>query len=128
MKDLDGRPIFGAPTQADIPGSLFDLPIQFVKGSNAGSDGFWVPADAHAFVGDWSQAMVGTRAGIRYRIFDQGVITDGAGNVVYSLMESDMVALRVTCRYAFKVFAPDTADGETLASDEKYPFALVKPA
>ena len=64
----------------------------------------WVPANAHLIMGDWAQAVVGTRQGIHYKVFDQGVITDGAGNVVYSLMENDMVALRVTARFAFKVF------------------------
>lgn len=130
LKDLDERPVFGDPASPSVPGTLYGLPISFVKGTNAGSDGFWVPtgaAGAHAIVGDWSQAEVGLRQEIKYKIFDQGVITDGAGNVVYSLMESDMLALRVTARFGFKVYAPDTADGETLAANEKYPFAILQP-
>jgi hypothetical protein len=42
-------------------------------------------------------------------------------------MENDMIALRVTARYGFKVLADDTADGETLASTSDYPFASVRP-
>ncbi len=127
-QDADGRPIFGQPSGPTIPGTLYGLPIEFVKGTNAGSDGFWVPADAHLVVGDWSQAEIGTRQELKYKLFDQGVVTDGAGNVVYSLMESDMLALRVTARFGFKVYAPDTADGETVADGDKYPFAIVRPA
>lgn len=121
LKDADNRYIFGGPTAAGVPGEMFGLPVAFTK-----SD-IWVPASAHLIVGDWGQAVVGTRQGIRYKIFDQGVITDGAGNVVYSLMEQDMIALRVTARYAFKVIADDTADGQTLAAGEDYPFAAVAP-
>lgn len=121
LKDLDGRYIFGDAASANQPATVFGVPIAFAK-----SD-IWVPAEAHMIIGDWTQAMVGTRQGIRYKTFDQGVITDGAGNVVYSLMESDMVALRVTARYGFKVIADDTADGATLGATSDFPFASVAP-
>jgi HK97 family phage major capsid protein len=121
LKDLDGRYIFGDAVSAGVPGSLFGVPISFTKKD------IWVPASAHLVMGDFTQAVVGTRQGIRYKIFDQGVITDGAGNVVYSLMESDMIALRVTARYGFKVIADETADGTVLASGEDFPFAVVRP-
>lgn len=121
LKDADNRYIFGDAVEAGVPGTLFGLPVSFAK-----SD-VWEAANAHLILGDWNQAIIGTRQGIRYKVFDQGVITDGAGNVVYSLMENDMIALRVTARYGFKVIADDTADGETLASGEDYPFAVVGP-
>lgn len=121
LKDADNRYVFGNAVDAGVPSTLFGLPISFLK-----SD-VWDQDNAHVILGDWDQAIVGTRAGIRYKVFDQGVITDGAGNVVYSLMENDMIALRVTARYGFKVIADDTADGETLASGSDYPFASVRP-
>lgn len=122
VKDLDGRYIFGDAASAGVPATLFGVPLSFTKKD------IWVPTAAHLVMGDFSQAIVGTRQGIRYKIFDQGVITDGAGNVVYSLMESDMIALRVTARYAFKVIADETADGTVLQSGEDFPFAVVRPA
>lgn len=128
LKDADNRPFLGELSRSVQINEILGVPVEFYKGTNAGSDGFWVPADAHLILGDFDQAMIGTRQEVRYKVFDQGVITDGAGNVVYSLMEYDMVALRVTARFAFKVFAPDTADGESIAANEKYPFAIVKPA
>lgn len=121
LKDADNRYIFGGPTEAGVPGELFGLPIRFTK-----SD-VWDATAAHAVVGDWSQAIVGTRQGIRYKVFDQGVITDGAGNVIYSLMEQDMIALRVTARYGFKVICDDTADSNSLQNGSDYPFAVVAP-
>lgn len=123
LKDADGRYIFGDAVSTGVPGTLWGLPIQFVptKGSR------WNAAEAHMITGDFDQAILGTRQGIRYKVFDQGVITDGAGNVIYSLMESDMLALRVTARYAFKVIADDTAAGKTLAAGSEFPFAIVGP-
>ena len=121
LKDADGRFVFGGPTEAGVPGTLFGIPLRFADSA------IWPVTNGSPLMvmGDWSKAIVGTRAGIRYKVFDQGVITDGAGAVVYSLMENDMVALRVTARMAFKVIADDTADGETLADGEPFPFAVL---
>lgn len=121
LKDLDGRYVYGDAAGPGQFSSVFGVPNRFVKND------IWVPASAHIIMGDWDQAIIGTRQGIRYKIFDQGVITDGAGNVVYSLMESDMIALRVTARFGFKVIADDTADGGTLDSASDFPFAAVGP-
>jgi HK97 family phage major capsid protein len=121
LRDADERFVFGNAVEAGVPSTLFGLPIEFVK-----SD-VWDQDNSHVILGDWDQATVGTRQGIKYKLFDQGVITDGAGAVVYSMMENDMVALRVTARYAFKVIADDTADAATLDSASDYPFASVRP-
>lgn len=124
VKDADNRYIFGDAVEAGVPASLFGVPISFADSTVWPTSG---NNESHLVMGDWSQAVVGTRQGIRYKVFDQGVITDGAGNVTYSLMENDMVALRVTRRVGFKVIADDTADGETLAAGEPFPFAAVQP-
>lgn len=126
LKDGQGLYIFGDGVTAGVPNSLFGIPLAFAKRE------VWpaptgIAGDAHLILGDWDQAIVGERAGIRYKVFSEGVITDGSGNVVYSLMEQDMIALRVTQRLAFKVIAPDTADGETLADGDDFPFAVVAP-
>ncbi len=126
LKDADGRYMFGDAAGPRAPSAISDVPLKYTT-KNQGS-GIWVPLAAHLVMGDWDQAVVGTRQGIKYKAFDQGTITDGAGNVVYSLMENDMIALRVTARYAFKVFADDTADGESLSSGNEFPFAVVRPA
>jgi hypothetical protein len=125
LKDVDGRYMFGDAAGPRAPSAISDIPIQYTT-KNQGS-AIWLPADAHLIMGDWAQAIVGTRQGIKYKAFDQGVITDGAGNVVYSLMENDMIALRVTARFGFKVICDDSADGETITTGEEFPFAVVGP-
>jgi len=126
LKDTDGRYYFqGSNGLPIVPSELFGIPVQFA--SHEKSTNVWQPDEAHLIMGDWNQALVGTRQGITYKAFDQGVITDGAGNVIYSLMEQDMVAMRDVARYAFKVFCDDSADGDTLASGNDYPFAVVRP-
>lgn len=123
LKDADGRYIYGDAVSAGVPASVFGLPMSFVPTRGGRID----PAKAYMFVGSWDQAVLGTRQGIRYKVFDQGVITDGAGNVTYSLMENDMIALRMTARVGFKVIADDTADGETVGASSEVPFATVSP-
>jgi len=56
-------------------------------------------------------------------VFDQGVISDGSGNVVLNLMQQDSVALRVVARYAFATANPanSTASGGA-------PFGALIPA
>jgi len=126
LKDADGRYFFqgsnGLPT---VPSELFGIDIEFA--SHEKSTNVWDADAAHLIMGDWDQAILGTRQGLTYKAFDQGVITDGAGNVLYSLMEQDMVALRVVARFGFKIICDDSADGDTLASGNDYPFAVVRP-
>lgn len=126
LKDADNRYIFGDAVEAGVPGALYGLPISFAGSTLNG--GIWQPTKAHVVVGDFSKAFLGIRQELRYKLFDQGVITDGAGNVVYSLMENDMVALRVTGRFGFKIIANNTADGTTLGAGSDFPFAVVRPA
>jgi len=125
LKDADGRYMFGDAAGPRAPSAISDIPITYTS-RNQGSS-IWLPNDAHLIMGDWDQAILGTRQGLTYKTFDQGVITDGAGNVAYSLIEQDMVALRVVARYAFKVICDESADGTTVSSGDEFPFAVVGP-
>lgn len=126
LKDADSRYYFqGANGLPTVPQELFDIPVEFITHKQATN--VWQASEAHLIMGDWDQAIVGNRSGLTYKVFDQGVITDGAGNVLYNLMEQDMLALRVVQRVAFKIICDDSADGDTLASGNDYPFAIVRP-
>ena len=78
LKDADGRYFFqaanGLPT---VPDELFGIPLEFISHEKATN--VWQSSEAHLIMGDWAQALLGTRQGLTYKVFDQGVITDGAG-------------------------------------------------
>jgi len=113
------------PTAGGAPGgTLYGEPIKF---SNAGLTEYSTGAGNFSMIGgDWSQGMVGIRDDINMEMFDQGVVTDGSGVVQFNLMQQDMVALRVTARFAFAVPNPINRQQPTAAS--RYPFGVIAQA
>lgn len=89
-------------------------------------NGSWDNDIAKFIVGDFNQAVYCIRKDVTFDVFDTGVITDGSGNIIYNLMQDDMVALRMTMRLSWELPNPINI----LDSDEetRFPFALVEPA
>lgn len=75
------------------------------------------------FVGDFSQGMLGVRQDITFKLLDQAVITDASGLVVYNLPQQDMVAMRVTARYAWEV--ANTINRSQTTAANRYPFGTL---
>lgn len=67
--------------------------------------GLWPTAvsTVRAFVGDFDEFVVGVRQDISFKVFDTGVITDAEGNIVFNLLQQDMVAVRFTFRAGWQV-------------------------
>lgn len=78
-------------------------------------------ANLHAIVGDRTRAVLGIRQDIEFKFLDQATLTDGAGNVLVSLAEQDMIALRFKMRAGFTVADPLTWEGGAGA----YPFSAL---
>jgi HK97 family phage major capsid protein len=113
-----------APTGDARVGTLYGEPIVF---SNAGLSGFVTGAANYSMImGEWDQSMLAIRDDISMEMFDTGVITDnGTPPVIqYNLLQQDMVALRVTARFAWAVPNPINRQQATKAS--RYPFAVVQ--
>lgn len=89
-------------------------------------NGAWDNTLAKFIVGDFSQAVYSIRQDITFDVFDTGIINDTQGNIIYNLMQDDMVALRMVFRMTWGVPNPINA----LDSDEatRFPFALVEPS
>lgn len=115
------RSIQNAPLQF---GTVFNEPIIF---SRLGMAGFATAAAGYSFItGDWSQAIIGIRQDITYKMLDQAVITDGATPPViqYNLPQQDLLAMRVVARFAYVTPNPVNRQQPTAAS--RWPFAVVQ--
>lgn len=60
------------------------------------------------------------RQALRFKLLDRAVITDHTGAIIYNLPQQDMVAMRVTARFAYAVATPATRCGAG-----GYPFAVL---
>lgn len=74
-----------------------------------------------AFLGDWSQFVLGVRQDITVKVLDQAVITDNTNAIIYNLPQQDMTALRLTFRVGWQVANLLNYDQPTEAS--RYPVA-----
>jgi HK97 family phage major capsid protein len=115
-----------APSGTMPGGTVYGIRIMF---SSAGLSGFATGASNYSLItGDFSQAILATRDDISMEVFDTGVITDAGSPPViqYNLLQQDMVALRVTARFAFAVPNPMNRQNQTAGT--RYPFAVIKQA
>jgi HK97 family phage major capsid protein len=118
LRDSTGAPIFQPSLTVGTPATLYGEPVFYGDRNGAWNDGIDLIA------GDWSKLVVGVRQDITFKLFTEGVISDGSGNVVLNLMQQDSVALRVVARYAFTVANPINRMNSTEA--ERYPFAVLE--
>jgi HK97 family phage major capsid protein len=104
----------------DAVPSIWGTNIEYVRTNGLGP--YSGATDVLAIAGDRSKAILGLRQDVTFKFLDQATITDGAGNVLYSLAESDMVALRFKVRVAFQIADPTTFEGGTSA----FPFSVAR--
>lgn len=108
LVDSTGQPLANS--------EITELPRAFAK------NGAFDP-NVKAIVGDFKQAVYSIRQDIEFKVFDSGVITNSAGEIIYNLMQQDMKALRVTMRLAWELPNPINVlnDDETT----RLPFAYI---
>ena len=67
----------------------------------------WDPMRAKYIIGDFKKCVYAIRQDIEFEIFTQGVVSDPSnGQVVYNLMQQDMIAARCTMRLGWEVPNP----------------------
>lgn len=118
LRATDGTPIYSPPSQAG-PGTLYGRRAAEID------NGGWDPARATLIGGDWTKAILGVRADIRFKLFTEGVISDDDGKVILNLMQQDSVALRATARFGWALANPVNVLA-TDASERSY-FGLLEP-
>lgn len=127
LRDGNGQPIFmtglqsgGADIRSRITAYELDgAPLQFPM------NGMWDAAQALEICGDWTQLVWALRQDITWKIITEGVITDGAGEIVHNLPQQDMIALRAVIRLGWQVPNPINRLQEVEAN--RYPFAALTP-
>lgn len=129
LRTNDGALIYqarneGVGTTGGNVGTIWGEPVKFSK---AGLTGYAsASGNAELIAGDFKQAVLGIREDISMKVFDTGVITDDMGNIVYNLMQQDMVALRATMRVAFQV--PNPINRQQPTESSRYPFGVLTQA
>ncbi len=109
VRDSNGNPIFQPSMQGRGQYTLDGAPIEFPANGA-------ISATYLDIVGQWDQLVYAMRQDITYKVLDQAVITDAAGNIIYNLAQQDMVALRAVMRLGFALPNPINRMNETEAT------------
>lgn len=120
QRDANGQPIYGNPMAVGQPGTLYGYPLNEVL------NGAWQPKTAELIAADWSKFVIGIRQDITFDLFDQMVISDDSGKVIFNAPQQDSKVLRVVFRVGFQVANPLTRIGDSDAS-KRYPAGVLTP-
>jgi len=114
LRATTGEAVY-APMSEAGPATVFGQPFYEV------GNGAWDDTEALALAGEWDKLVIGIKQNITFDLFDQAVLTDGAGNVTYSAVEQDGKVLRAVMRLGYAVPNPIKVLGGT------FPFGILKP-
>lgn len=118
LKDTTGQPVFKSDMQTGTTYTLDGSPMNFPR------NGAFDRSKALMISGDFSQLVYSIRQDITFKIFDQGVIQDPAtGEILYNLMQNDMVALRAVMRLGWEI--PNPINAMVPDKTERCPFAIL---
>lgn len=117
LRDTSGQPIFKTDMQGATRYGLDGMDMYFPM------NGAFDPAQAQMIVGDWSQLVYAIRQDMTFKVFTEGVIQDPATkDIVYNLMQNDMVALRAVMRLGWEIANPINAYNAEKA--KPFPFSV----
>lgn len=121
LKDTTGQPVFKSDMQTGTNYTLDGSPMNFPR------NGAFDRSRALMISGDFSQLAYSIRQDITFKIFDQGVIQDPAtGEILYNLMQNDMVALRAVMRLGWEI--PNPINAMVPDKTKRCPFAVLTTA
>lgn len=121
LLDQNGNPIFKTDMQGSTQYALDGVPMTFPM------NGAFDTSKALMIVGDFNQLVYSIRQDVTYKLLTEATIIDpSTKEIVYSLAQQDMVALRAVMRLGWEIpnpinaFQPDEA--------KRSPFAVYAPA
>ncbi len=121
LKDTTGNPIFKTDMQGSTPYSLDGVPMTFPM------NGAFDPTKALMILGDFKQLVYSIRQDVTYKMLTEATIIDPATKeVVYSLAQQDMVALRAVMRLGWEI--PNPISAFQPDASKRSPFAVYAPA
>ena len=121
LTDTTGQPVFLSNMQGKSSYMLDGMEMTFPM------NGAWDPDEALMIVGDFHQLVYSIRQDVTYKILTEATIVDpSTRNVVYSLAQQDMVALRAVMRLGWEIPNPISSYRRDLA--DYSPFAVYVPA
>lgn len=118
LRDANGGLVYAPSVTQGQPSSLYGYPLNEV------TNGAWDASQAELLAADWSKFVIGVRQDFTFKLFDQMVISDSDGAVVYNSAQQDGKVLRVVFRVGFQVANPLTRIGGA----SRYPAGVVTPA
>ena len=116
-RSTTGEPLAGAGDNFTLD-SAWALPIAYAVSGTLGS--------TLAITGEWSDAILGVRQDVTYKLLSEAVFTDDTGKITLNLAQQDALGLRVTMRLGFAVGVP-AALSESVGGTA-YPFSVLEPA
>lgn len=120
LKDTTGQPIFKSDMQGATQYAVDGIPLTFPM------NGAFDYTKALAIAGDFSQLVYAIRQDVTYKILDQATIIDPATKqVVYSLAQQDMIAIRAVMRLGWEI--PNPINAYQPDSTKRSPFAVYVP-
>ena len=120
VQDINGQPIFKSDFQSGTNYALDGMRMTFPL------NGAFDTTKAQMIVGDWNQLVYAIRQDITFKLFTEGVIQDPqTGEIVYNLMQNDMVALRAVMRLGWEIPNPISAFNADNAT--RCPFSVFLP-
>lgn len=120
LLDNQGRPIFKTDMQGTTQYALDGTPMYFPM--NGGFDA----GKASLILGDFTQLVYAIRQDISFKLLDQATIVDpSTKEVVYSLAQQDMLALRAVMRLGWEI--PNPANAYQSDKEQRCPFAVYAP-
>ncbi len=121
LKDTTGQPVFKTDMQGSTQYALDGVPMVFPM------NGSFDATKALMILGDFNQLVYSIRQDVTYKLLTEATIIDpSTKEIVYSLAQQDMVALRAVMRLGWEI--PNPINAFQPDETKRSPFAVYAPA